>query len=279
MRGFYFIIMKHPIYTANYCKAGTLPDKATMEHWVEEFFKWLFCIGPKYEYYDYFLEKEKELDIALSNLLHLSGYEEEKIDSLLLHLKDKVVILHNKLEADLKAIFEFDPAAKSRSEVLVSYPGFFAIAVYRIAHELWANHVPVLPRMLSEYVHGKTGIDIHPGATFGEKFFIDHGTGVVIGETSIIGNDVRIYQGVTLGALSVSKAEAAQKRHPTIGNDVTIYANATILGGKTVIGDGSVIGGNVWITNSIPSNSLVYHKSEISIKTRETFPEPLNFVI
>ena len=271
--------MKHPIYTANYLKAGVLPDKAAMEGWIEGFFQWLFCIGPQYADYQYFLQKERELETALSQLLLLAGYEEQRIPQLLVFLKEKLVTLHDKLEDDLKAIFEFDPAAQSRSEVLLSYPGFFAIAVYRIAHELWNSHVPLLPRMLSEYVHGKTGIDIHPGSLIGERFFIDHGTGIVIGETSIIGNDVKIYQGVTLGALSVSKAEASVKRHPTIGNNVTIYANATILGGNTVIGNGSVIGGNVWITNYVPPNSLVYHKSEISIKTREPFPEPLNFVI
>lgn len=256
-----------------------LPDKAKTEYWIEEFFKWLFCIGEEYTDYDYFLEKEKELENIMANLLYHAGLNKIESNVLLLSLKHKVTILHQKLEDDLKAIFEFDPAAKSRSEVLISYPGFFAIAVYRMAHELWQNDVQVLPRMMSEYVHGRTGIDIHPGAIIGERFFIDHGTGIVIGETSVIGNDVKIYQGVTLGALSVSKAEASVKRHPTIGNNVTIYANATILGGATVIGDGSIIGGNVWITNSVPVNSLVYHKSEITIKSREVFPEPLNFVI
>lgn len=271
--------MKHPIYTANYHKSGLLPGKTQTEYWVEEFFKWLFCIGSEYNDYDYFLAREKELEGVLKNLLKHTGLESENIDALHSQLKDKVVLLHQKLEDDLTAIFEFDPAAKSRSEVLISYPGFFAITVYRIAHELWDKHVPILPRMLSEYVHGKTGIDIHPGAQIGERFFIDHGTGIVVGETSIIGDDVKMYQGVTLGALSVSKAEAEVKRHPTIGNNVTIYANATILGGNTHIGSGSVIGGNVWITNSIPANSLVYHKSEATIKSRDPFPEPLNFVI
>jgi serine O-acetyltransferase len=271
--------MKHPVYTSNYLKAGQLPDKAKTEYWLEEFFHWLFCIGSHYADYNFFLEKENELETILEDLLYHSGLEEHEVMSLRYKLRERVVPLHQKLEDDLKAIFEFDPAAKSRSEVLISYPGFFAIAIYRIAHEFWKQHVPVLPRMMSEYVHSRTGIDIHPGAQIGERFFIDHGTGIVIGETSVIGNDVKIYQGVTLGALSVSKAEASIKRHPTIGNDVTIYANATILGGGTIIGNGSVIGGNVWITHSIPPNSLVYHKSEVSIKSRDTFPEPLNFVI
>jgi serine O-acetyltransferase len=271
--------MKHPVYTANYLKSGVLPDRLKTEEWIEEFFKWLFCIGEEYADYDYFLTKEKELDETFFHLLELSGFEYSEIYVLISSLKNKITILHQKLEDDLKAIFEFDPAAKSRAEVLISYPGFFAITIYRLAHELWINKVPLLPRMMSEYVHSKAGIDIHPGAEIGERFFIDHGTGIVIGETSLIGNDVKIYQGVTFGALSVSKAEASVKRHPTIGNNVTIYANATILGGNTVIGDGSIIGGNVWITNSVPPNSLVYHKSEVSIKTRDMFPEPLNFVI
>ena len=152
---------------------------------------------------------------------------------------------------DTIAAYNGDPAAKSGEEVIVSYPGLEAIIVYRIAHFLYECGVPVLPRIMSEHVHGKTGIDIHPGAKIGESFFIDHGTGVVIGETTVIGNNVKIYQGVTLGALSVKKTLQDKKRHPTIEDDVTIYANATILGGETVIGKGSVIGGNSWITESV----------------------------
>lgn len=152
---------------------------------------------------------------------------------------------------DTIAAYNGDPAAKSGGEVIVSYPGLEAIIVYRIAHFLYECGVPVIPRIMSEHVHGKTGIDIHPGAKIGESFFIDHGTGVVIGETTIIGNNVKIYQGVTLGALSVKKTLQNRKRHPTIEDNVTIYANATILGGETVIGKGSVIGGNSWITESV----------------------------
>ena len=152
---------------------------------------------------------------------------------------------------DTIAAYNGDPAAKSGGEVIVSYPGLEAIIVYRIAHFLYECGVPVIPRIMSEHVHGKTGIDIHPGAKIGESFFIDHGTGVVIGETTIIGNNVKIYQGVTLGALSVKKTLQNSKRHPTIEDNVTIYANATILGGETVIGKGSVIGGNSWITKSV----------------------------
>lgn len=166
---------------------------------------------------------------------------------------------------DAEALYEGDPAAMSVAEVILSYPGFLAIAVYRIAHELYVRKIPILPRIMTEYAHEKTGIDIHAGATIGEYFFIDHGTGIVIGETTTIGNHVKIYQGVTLGAKSFELDENGNpvkgiKRHPDIGNNVIIYANATILGGSTKIGDGSVIGGNVWLTHSVEPNSTVYYE-------------------
>jgi serine O-acetyltransferase len=166
------------------------------------------------------------------------------------------------LSLDMQATFRGDPAAKSVDEVILSYPGFRAITVHRLAHYFWKAQVPLIPRVMSELVHGSTGIGIHPGAEIGEGFFIDHGTGVVIGETTIIGNNVKLYQGVTLGALSVKKEEGDKKRHPTIEGDVTIYANATILGGETVIGRGSIIGGNVWITESVPPNTTVYVQAD-----------------
>jgi serine O-acetyltransferase len=165
------------------------------------------------------------------------------------------------LATDLNAAFDGDPAAKSAAEVILSYPGFEAIMVHRIAHFFWTREVPLIPRIMSELVHGATGIDIHPGAEIGESFFIDHGTGVVIGETCVIGCNVKLYQGVTLGALSVKKDEANRKRHPTIEDDVTIYSGATILGGDTVIGRGSTIGGNVWITEPVPAGAMVYTTS------------------
>lgn len=164
---------------------------------------------------------------------------------------------------DVDAMFEGDPAAKSRTEILRSYPGFYAIAAYRIAHLLHQLGVKLIPRMITELAHSRTGIDIHPGATIGQYFCIDHGTGVVIGETTIIGNHVKIYQGVTLGALSVDKADADLKRHPTIEDNVVIYAGATILGGKTIIGKNSVIGGNVWLTKSVPPGSKVYYQTQM----------------
>ncbi|MBP5519006.1 MAG: serine acetyltransferase [Treponema sp.] len=172
-------------------------------------------------------------------------------------LIEEIPEIRRKIQLDVIAAFNGDPAAKNNEEVVLSYPGLEAILVYRIAHFLYESGVPIIPRIMSEHVHGKTGIDIHPGATIGESFFIDHGTGVVIGETCVIGNNVKIYQGVTLGALSVKKNLQNKKRHPTIEDDVTIYANATILGGETIIGRGSIIGGNTWVTESVPSGSVI----------------------
>lgn len=168
--------------------------------------------------------------------------------------------IRKRVQKDVEAAFQGDPASRSREEVILSYPGVEAIMIYRVAHEIWKRKIPLIPRMMSEIIHGSTGIDIHPSAEIGEYFFIDHATGVVIGETCVIGNKVKIYQGVTLGALSVKKESANTKRHPTIEDEVTIYAGATILGGRTVIGQNSVIGGNVWLTHSVPAGSKIYLK-------------------
>ncbi len=166
------------------------------------------------------------------------------------------------LEGDVEAVLENDPAASRVEDVIFSYPGIKAITIYRIAHELYHQEIPILPRIMTEYAHAVTGIDINPGAHIGEHFFIDHGTGIVIGETCLIGNHVKIYQGVTLGALSMprdmsGKVMRGTKRHPTVEDNVTIYSGATILGGETTIGSGSVIGGNVWLTDSVPSGTKV----------------------
>jgi serine O-acetyltransferase len=180
-------------------------------------------------------------------------------------LLESIPALQETLGKDIVAVYEGDPAASSYDEIIFSYPGMFAVTVHRIANRLHTLGVPLLPRMMSEYVHGETGIDIHPGATIGERFVIDHGTGVVIGETAQIGKNVRIYQGVTLGALSVPKGEIEEmkgkKRHPTIEDEVIIYAGATILGGDTVIGARSIIGGNVWVTESVPPDTTVMMES------------------
>lgn len=189
---------------------------------------------------------------------------------------EKIPEIRNRLSGDVRAAYGGDPAAKSLDEIIFSYPGVKAITIFRIAHELWLRKIPILPRIMTEYAHTETGVDIHPGATIGKNFFMDHGTGIVIGETTKIGDDVQIYQGVTLGALRLAKNEKGeldrnQKRHPTIGNHVTIYAGATILGGETHIGDGCVVGGNVWLTHSIPPNSklvVVPTKEELKIRNR-----------
>lgn len=183
------------------------------------------------------------------------------------------------LLTDVQAGFDGDPAAKSKEEIIFSYPGLFAIYVYRLAHILYKEEIPFIPRVMSEYAHGRTGIDINPGATIGEYFFIDHGTGVVVGETTEIGNNVKLYQGVTLGALSTRKGQqlANVKRHPTIRDNVTIYSNSTVLGGETVVGENTIIGGNTFITESIPANTKVSAKSpELVIKKPKAQVEASN---
>ena len=208
----------------------------------------------------------KEIQKSLIYTLTQKNGTAEKIeDSHCFKLAEKSAIalieelpeIRRKISLDTIAAFKGDPAAKSNEEVILSYPGLQEILVYRIANFLYKNGIPIIPRIMSEHVHGTTGIDIHPGATIGESFFIDHGTGVVIGESCIIGNNVKIYQGVTLGALSVKKELMNKKRHPTIEDDVTIYANATILGGNTVIGRKSIIGGNTWVTESVKPESII----------------------
>ncbi len=201
------------------------------------------------------LTKEIEKAICYKNKEKSGGFL--CAEKTALSLIEEIPKIRRQIHKDVLAAFLGDPAAKSAEEVIVSYPGLDAILTYRIANFLHKNGVPVIPRIMSEYSHSRTGIDIHPGATIGESFFIDHGTGVVIGETCVIGKNVKIYQGVTLGALSVKKELQDKKRHPTIEDDVTIYANATILGGKTTIGRGSTIGGNTWVMKSVPPNSTV----------------------
>ena len=187
--------------------------------------------------------------------------------------------VHALLVLDAEVISAGDPAAESVDEVIAAYPGFLAIAAHRLAHPLNRLGVAVLPRLLSEVAHTRTGVDIHPGATIGRAFCIDHGTGVVIGETAVIGDEVKIYQGVTLGALSVAKSAAGSKRHPTIGNRVVIYAGATVLGGDTVIGEDSVIGGNVFLTSSVPASSIVYQMSQLRVRRVHDGFEDADFVI
>jgi serine O-acetyltransferase len=178
---------------------------------------------------------------------------------------DLLPVVHEALILDAQATCDADPAAANADEVILAYPGLYALACQRLAHDLLHLGVTLLPRLITELAHRTTGIDIHPGARLGRSIAIDHGTGIVIGETTVIGDRVRLYQGVTLGALSVKKALASTKRHPTIEDEVVIYANATILGGDTVVGRGSVIGGNVWLTHSVPPRSIVTHTAPLEL--------------
>lgn len=215
------------------------------------------------------------LSILTSMEKSLPASPQDITENLIQRLPD----LHRLLLQDAEAIMQGDPAAQNMEEVIRTYPGFKAVAVYRMANALYRLRVPLLPRILSEYAHARTGIDIHPGATIGSQFCIDHGTGLVIGETTHIGNCVKVYQGVTLGAISVEKAMANIKRHPTIEDHVVIYAGATILGGNTVVGAYSIIGGNVWLTESVPRYSRVYHRPQIKVSRTEDPADVLNFSI
>ncbi len=186
----------------------------------------------------------------------------EASEAAVLTVFERLPAIRESLSKDVQATFQGDPAAKSIEEIIFSYPAIQAVTVYRIAHEFYLESVPMIPRIMTESAHGRTGIDIHPGATIGDRFFIDHGTGIVIGETAVIGSDVKLYQGVTLGALSIPRDELGEvireiKRHPTIEDGVTVYAGATILGGDTIVGAGSVIGANVWLTESVSPNTRV----------------------
>ncbi len=258
-----------------------LPIRRKAQAFVDDLFQLLF---PHYSENTYFDAEEIESKIYLLRrnlreiLFSISGDDYELAQATAKKYAQHLPSIHKSLMADANAIYNGDPAAESVDEVILAYPGFLAIAIFRFAHELTLLRVPLLPRIITEYAHQITGIDIHPGAEIGSNFFIDHGTGIVIGETSIIGNNVKIYQGVTLGALSIKKELAKEKRHPTIEDNVIIYSNAVILGGQTKIGKGSVIGGNVWLTRSVDANSMVYHRSEISLKN-DSENDALNFII
>ncbi|MFZ4771246.1 MAG: serine O-acetyltransferase EpsC [Ferruginibacter sp.] len=260
--------------------AKSFPDKGLAVDFVNGFFEFLFIPQSQKKHSAFEMARELEsFKSHLSTLIYDVIGDGEKAQEITRLFFDEIPEVYEALLKDAEAILKFDPAAESIEEVLVAYPGFYATAVYRLSNILWKQGVKILPRVFAEYAHSKTGIDIHPGATIGSSFFIDHGTGVVIGESAVIGNHVKIYQGVTLGALSVTKDQAKSKRHPTIEDNVVIYSGATILGGDTVIGENSVIGGNVWLTNSVLPQSIVYHKSEISIRDKNPLPEVLNFVI
>lgn len=219
----------------------------------------------------YQLKTQLELALSLSKCTNVKRvFDPDDLENICSEFINELPRLQEMLVKDVTANFEGDPAAMSKSEIILSYPGFYAIFVYRVAHELYKRKVPFVPRIMTEHAHSKTGIDINPGAQIGEYFFIDHGTGIVIGETTVIGKWVKIYQGVTLGALSPRRGQSLSgvKRHPTVEDNVTIYAGSTILGGDTVIGENSVIGGNAFITNSVEKNSYVSMKApELIIRT------------
>ncbi|WP_128331400.1 serine O-acetyltransferase EpsC [Apibacter sp. HY039] len=252
-------------------------NKQELENVVEKLFSQMFpiCEIPDNN------QSEAELlliyKILLSNFSRLM--EADKAEKIIIDFFTKISSIQQRLYNDAKTFLAHDPAAESLEEIVLTYPGFFALSVHRIAHEFYKMQVPIIPRLFSEYAHAKVGVDIHPGAKIGDNFFLDHGTGTVIGETTIIGNNVKIYQGVTLGALFVTKNLSKVKRHPTVEDNVVIYAGATILGGETSIGHDSVIGGNVWLTHSVEPYTLAYYSSEMKIKTIKDFKEPLNFII
>ena len=221
-----------------------------------------------------------QLQLDFKELINpLEPVLEEPINTINDKFFSTIPSIYKSLVKDAQLFVDFDPAARSRESVILYYPGFYAIAVYRLSHELFQLKIPYLPRMICEFAHSKTGIDIHPGASIGQHFFIDHGTGIVVGETTIIGKNVKIYQGVTLGAASVDKSMKGKKRHPTIEDNVIIYSGSTILGGDTVIGHDTVIGGNVWLTKSVPPFSVVYHESKVVIRDSKYYNNPINFVI
>ncbi|MEI7577720.1 MAG: serine O-acetyltransferase [Armatimonadota bacterium] len=256
----YFRTMSETDYTQQFIEIAhasrpLLSLKHTSEQWVGQVLSALFpelCKSADCEdkVVRERLESISQLTESLSKLVQLPTLRPESLFASLLQIRESLVL-------DANAILLGDPAATTLDEIILSYPGFLATAHYRLAHFLHLQGFKLVPRIITEKAHRETGIDIHPGAQIGERFFIDHGTGVVIGETTVIGSGVKLYQGVTLGALSISKEMAKSKRHPTIEDDVLIYANATILGGETVIGRGSIIGGNAWITESVAPGSFV----------------------
>lgn len=249
------------------------PSPEIVANWFNEL---LGTIFPDFSRQQFSTQKEFELHfeklkLQLDQILSRNPIKsEDEPDHIAERFFDELPVIHEMLEEDITAIFEGDPAAKSRTEVIRTYPGFIAIAAHRVAHNLSLQGVGLIPRIISEYAHSRTGIDIHPGATIGHYFCIDHGTGIVIGETTQIGDHVKIYQGVTLGGLSVDKKDAKVKRHPTIGDNVVIYAGATILGGNTNVGHDSIVGGNVWLTHSVPPFSKIYYQAQMNHGDGET---------
>ena len=254
------------------------PSAQDAYSWLNDLVQFLFPSNhlPKQSSYEGILKKNQ---IDLENiLLSYLDAKEFDIENVVSSFYNSLETIYKNLRLDANKIYDYDPAATSVDEVIVSYPGFYAITVYRIANRLTQLQIPILPRIISEFAHGKTGIDIHPNATIGVPFMIDHGTGIVIGATSVIGKNVSIYQGVTLGALQVTKELSDVKRHPTVEDNVIIYARTTILGGNTVIGANSIIGGSVFLTKSVQPNSEVYNTHQLRITTKAAVLDDDEFV-
>ena len=245
-----------------------LPSPKQTREFIDSLIRFLFPSrsGEKLKIQHLRYEWERLQCVFTDLLSSLESLLEKSPEDLSRHFFEAVPHIHEQLLEEAVHFVKCDPAAKNVEEVILCYPGYYAISIYRLANELYRMKIPVLPRAISEYAHSKTGIDIHPGATIGRHFYIDHGTGIVIGETTEIGNNVKIYQGVTLGAMYVEKNLQNTKRHPTIEDNVIVYAGSTILGGDTVIGHNTVVGGNVWLTESVAPNSVVYHKADVVIK-------------
>jgi serine O-acetyltransferase len=260
-----------------------LPDRSRVPQFVEDLVELLFPEIEGGHVYTGLDDIQTKLDRLGGDLREILAPQRDRIpggvDQAVHQFFAALPTVYATLRLDARTIHEGDPASESLDEVIAAYPGFFAVYTYRIAHVLHGLRIPLLPRLFTEYAHLRTGIDIHPGARIGERFCIDHGTGIVIGGTCEIGTSVKMYQGVSLGALSVSKDLAGTKRHPTIEDNVVIYSNATILGGRTRIGHDSVIGGNVWLTDSVPAYSIVQHRSEVKVRSRQVEDHAIDFVI
>lgn len=269
------------LFTQNESILQTVPSMKRTQEFVDDLITLLFPVKVNvHRTLDEVDLKWHELQIRFKALLTPIEKELDRdIDEISVEFFAQVPDIYKGLLADAESFQNNDPAAYSVEEVMLCYPGFNAIAVYRFANLLYRLQIPIIPRVMSEYAHSKTGIDINPGATIGEGFYIDHGTGIVIGETTVIGKNVKIYQGVTLGALSVSKGLANAKRHPSIEDNVIIYSGSTILGGETVIGHDTIVGGNVWLTESVQPFSVVYHKSEVVIRNSRKVNDSISFVI
>ncbi len=264
-----------------YILRKNLPDQKSVSIFTEQLYEFLFpAVESEEKFLSVHKEKEIQLRQTLQTLIETCCGENASNNTLAINIfVEELPKTAEKLIKDAQFILDYDPAAKSLEEIILGYPGFYAITIYRLAHILYKQNIPILPRMMSEQAHSKTGIDLNAGAKIGYPFFIDHGTGIVVGETTTIGNYVKLYQGVTLGALAVRKEDAAIKRHPTIEDNVVIYAGSTILGGETIVGHDCIIGGNTWITQSVPSFSVVYHTAQTVVKDRRDFNEPINFII